>query len=57
MPTVKSPTCEPRRTKRTANADSNGPMLAINHAMGFKPFIADVAWQIPVEKVLEHLKS
>ena len=46
----------PEVTKvRTGNADSNGPMLAINHAMGFKPFIADVAWQVPVSKVLEYL--
>ncbi len=33
------------RVVRTGNADSNAPMLAINHQMGFRPFIAETAWQ------------
>jgi mycothiol synthase len=37
---------------RTGNADSNAPMLAINHALGFKPYIAWIDWQLEV-KVLE----
>lgn len=31
---------------RTFNADSNDPMLAINHAMGFKPHLAAARWMI-----------
>jgi mycothiol synthase len=37
---------------RTGNADSNAPMLAINQALGFKPYIAWVDWQLET-KVLE----
>jgi GNAT superfamily N-acetyltransferase len=33
------------RFVRTGNADSNGPMLAINRRMGFAPFMADIGWQ------------
>lgn len=31
---------------RTGNADENRAMLGINHAMGFRPFIASADWQI-----------
>ncbi len=41
---------------RTGNADSNGPMLKINHAMGFKPFISNTDWQLEVDKTMQHLK-
>jgi mycothiol synthase len=41
---------------RTGNADSNGPMLKINHALGFKPFIARTDWQLEVDAALEKLK-
>ncbi len=41
---------------RTGNADSNGPMLKINHAMGFKPFIAHTDWQLEVDAAINHLK-
>ena len=40
---------------RTHNADSNDPMLGINHAMGFKPFRVDIHWQVKVETVKEYL--
>jgi mycothiol synthase len=40
---------------RTGNADSNAPMLAINHALGFKPYIAETVWQIEVEKIRSYL--
>lgn len=43
------------RFVRTGNADRNAPMLSINRALGFKPFIADAAWQIPTEKVFDYL--
>ncbi len=34
---------------RTGNADSNDAMLGINRELGFKPYIAASAWQVPVE--------
>jgi GNAT superfamily N-acetyltransferase len=40
---------------RTGNADSNGPMLRINHALGFKPFIARTEWQLEVDAAFERL--
>ena len=40
---------------RTGNADSNGPMLRINHALGFKPYIAHTDWQLEVDAVMKHL--
>ena len=39
------------RFVRTGNADSNAPMLNINHALGFKPYIAAAQWQIETAKV------
>lgn len=40
---------------RTGNADSNAPMLSINRAMGFKPFISRMVWQFEVADLLERL--
>lgn len=40
---------------RTGNADSNGPMLRINHAMGFRPYRSELSWQLPVEQVERYL--
>jgi len=37
------------RFVRTGNADSNVGMLAINHALGFRPFMARTEWQISVQ--------
>jgi GNAT superfamily N-acetyltransferase len=41
----------------TGNADSNVPMLKINHAMGFKPFISRTEWQFDVLATLERLRT
>lgn len=41
---------------RTGNADSNQHMLAINHALGFKPYIAHTVWQIEVEKLKAYVQ-
>ncbi|GHG41745.1 N-acetyltransferase [Deinococcus indicus] len=38
---------------RTQNADSNGPMLKINGALGFQPFLASTVWQGNVADVLD----
>lgn len=40
---------------RTGNADSNVPMLKINQALGFKPYIAHTAWQVETEQVSHYL--
>jgi mycothiol synthase len=42
---------------RTGNADSNAPMLKINHSLGFKPFMDRIEWQIDVAKTLEILRD
>ncbi|MBI3459946.1 GNAT family N-acetyltransferase [Candidatus Acetothermia bacterium] len=41
---------------RTGNANSNGPMLKINHELGFKPYKSWIDWQVELDKVLEYLK-
>ncbi len=43
------------RFVRTGNADSNGPMLRINHALGFRPYLSRTEWQVETEKVLSYL--
>lgn len=40
---------------RTGNADSNVPMLKINHALGFKPRLAEVWWELPLDKLQAYL--
>ena len=42
---------------RTGNADSNAPMLKINTELGFKPYISNSIWQIPMEKVEAYLEE
>jgi len=40
---------------RTGNANSNAPMLRINHAMGFRPYKDWTTWQVEVAKVRDYL--
>ena len=40
---------------RTGNADSNGPMLRINHELGFRPYLSRTEWQVETRKVLDYL--
>jgi len=42
---------------RTGNADSNAPMLGINHAMGFKPYMAAMWWNLDVTRARAYLGS
>lgn len=42
---------------RTGNADANAPMLAINHALGFKPYVAETVWQLTREELRAYLSE
>ena len=42
---------------RTGNADANAPMLAINRALGFKPYLSETVWQLKREKLEAYLKN
>lgn len=44
-----------RREVRTGNADSNAAMLAINRALGFRPWVASCSWQVSVDDVEAYL--
>lgn len=42
---------------RTGNADSNAPMLKINHELGFKPYKTYSGWQIELDRLNEYLQQ
>jgi GNAT superfamily N-acetyltransferase len=42
---------------RTGNADMNAPMMKINSELGFKPYIAEIVWQVETGKVEEYLSQ
>ncbi len=42
---------------RTHNADSNDPMLGINHEMGFAPYRTDINWQLKLEDAKAYLAN
>jgi mycothiol synthase len=42
---------------RTGNADTNATMLKINQELGFRPYMADILWQIDLDHVLAYLKT
>jgi GNAT superfamily N-acetyltransferase len=41
----------------TSNAGSNAPMLAINHALGFRAVAVCTTWQLPVEALQTRLAA
>jgi GNAT superfamily N-acetyltransferase len=43
------------RLIRTGNANSNAPMLKINHELGFKPFMSRPDWQVETQTVEKYL--
>ena len=40
---------------RTENAHSNAPMLAINKALGFKPYKSEIVWQLEIARLKNYL--
>ncbi len=40
---------------RTGNADSNAPMLAINHKLGFKVYRSETIWQLEIARLRNYL--
>ncbi|WP_110514468.1 GNAT family N-acetyltransferase [Herpetosiphon llansteffanensis] len=42
---------------RTTNANSNAPMLKINQALGFKPYLSQTMWQLSREQLAVYLNN
>ena len=45
------------REVRTGNAESNDAMLGINVALGFKPWLTSIAWQLKVDAARAYLAN
>jgi mycothiol synthase len=45
------------RFVRTGNAQSNAPMLSINHRLGFRASRENKAWQVPLVRVVDYLQG
>lgn len=45
----------PAKDVRTGNANSNDAMLGINRELGFRPYIASIAWQVELDQVKRYL--
>ncbi len=41
---------------RTGNANSNEPMLKINYELGFRPYIRESIWQLPVSEAKSYVQ-
>jgi mycothiol synthase len=42
---------------RTGNADTNASMLKINNELGFKPYTAEILWQVELNKVRDYIQT
>jgi hypothetical protein len=42
---------------RTGNADSNDAMLGINKAMGYRPLLGQMVWELPVDTAAAWLRD
>ena len=42
---------------RTGNADTNASMLKINNELGFKPYTAEILWQVELNKVRDYIRT
>jgi GNAT superfamily N-acetyltransferase len=45
------------RIVRVNNAKSNAPMLKINRALGFRPYLASAIWQVELDSVQKYLAA
>lgn len=44
------------RLVRTGNADTNAAMLQINYDLGYRPYLAELVWQVPLAQVQAYLE-